>query len=116
MKKILSTFPELQREGYGEEKTLKDFVNRFGDKFSVSNPEIFKQGILKSAQSFFNKGELNDAWRKLKEGFNIESLKKYFDKNYSKKLEAKKKKAEERKKLIAEGKIKEDIKDNLAFQ
>ena len=113
MKKILATFPELQREGYDQEKSLKEFVNKFGDKFAGSNPEIFKQGILKSAQAFYNKGEFNDAWRKLKEGFNIESLKKYFDPNYTKKQELKKKKLEERKKLIAEGKIKEDIKDNI---
>lgn len=113
MKKILDTFPELQRDGYDQEKGLKEFVSKFGDKFSVSNPEIYKSGILKSAQSFYNAGELGDAWRKLKEGFNVESIKKYFDPHYHKKVEIKKKKMEEKKKLIAEGKLKEDIKDNM---
>lgn len=113
MKKILETFPELQRDDYDKEKSLREYVDKFGDKFMHSNPEIYKKGILRSAQSFFNAGEIKDAWRKLKEGFNVESLKRYFDPNYAKKLEIKKKKQEERKKLIKEGKIKEDIKDNL---
>ena len=46
MKKILSTFPELERDEYSKEKTLKDYVDKFGDKFSNSNPEIYKRGTL----------------------------------------------------------------------
>lgn len=68
---------------------------------------------MNKAQTHFNAGEIRDAWRKLKEGFNVESIKKYYDPNYMKKLEKKKKKQEKRKKEIEEGKAKEDIKDNL---
>ena len=54
MKKILSTFPELERDEYSKEKTLKDYVDKFGDKFSNSNPEIYKRGILDKLKNLKN--------------------------------------------------------------
>ena len=104
MKKILATHPEFEREGYNQEKTLKDFVDRLGDKFSVSNPEIFKAGILKKAQSLFSAGEIEEALRKLSEGFKFSSLQREYDPKYAIKQEMRRQKLEQLKAKEKEGK------------
>lgn len=95
LKKIMQTYPELEREDYQKERTLKDFVDKLGDKFSVSNPEIFKTGILRAATSHFNGGRLKEALSKLSEGFLFSSLKREYDPKFADELIAKRKKQNE---------------------
>lgn len=108
MKKILNTYPEFQREEYDKEKGLKDFVDRLGDKFCHSNPEIFKGGILRAAQGHFNAGKFKDALSKLSEGFKFDSLKSEFEKGYLFRQMFKKKKFLDVKKEVDEQEKKEE--------
>lgn len=41
-------------------------------------PRIYKYGIFKKALSFFNEGEILEAFKQLYRGFNIESLRSKF--------------------------------------
>jgi hypothetical protein len=102
MKKILNTYPEFQREEYDKEKGLNEFVEKLGDKFCHSNPEIFKGGILRAAQGHFNVGRLKDALSKLSEGFKFDSLKSEFEKGYLFRQMFKKKKFLDVKKEVEE--------------
>ena len=99
LKKILRTYPELERDEYDKERTLKDFVGKLGDKFSVSNPEIFKGGILRAARSHFLAGNLEDAIRKLSEGFKFISLKREYDPKFADEYMAIKKREVETKRI-----------------
>ena len=70
------------------EGKIKSYQERLGENFSASNPEVFKQGILKKATGLYNKGEYELAMAELTKGFNINSLKNHMDPNwYKKKLQ-----------------------------
>ena len=67
------------------EGKIKSYQERLGENFSASNPEVFKQGILKKATGLYNKGEYELAMTELTKGFNISSLRNHMDPGWYKK-------------------------------
>lgn len=65
-----------------EEIDPKEVANAMGKNFEKSYPYVFKSGVYNKAMTFFQKGLHVDAMNKLREGFNIESLKRNFHPNY----------------------------------
>ena len=74
---------ERERSEIAEGK-IRSYQERLGENFSASNPEVFKQGILKKATGLYNKGEYELAMTELTKGFNINSLKNHMNPDWYK--------------------------------
>ena len=57
-------------------------AERMGKNFEKGYPYVYKSGIYNKALNFFQKGAFSDAFKKLQEGFNLESLRRNFHPNY----------------------------------
>ncbi|MDR3582438.1 MAG: hypothetical protein P4L67_04165 [Candidatus Pacebacteria bacterium] len=65
-----------------EEIDPAEVAKGMGKNFEKSYPYVFKSGVYNKAVTFFQKGAYVDAMNKLREGFNIESLKRNFHPNF----------------------------------
>jgi len=79
----------------------RELVEEMGENFQKKYPYVFKSGIYNKAMSLFQSGKYVEGLRKLKIGFNIDSLLRNFHPNYEEY-----KKQRRRKRLINdEGKV-----------
>ena len=65
----------FKRQYYPPDEENKTWVDKFGTNFHSSNPEVFKNGILKKAYMHYNAGRYGEAITTLAEGFNFVSIK-----------------------------------------
>jgi hypothetical protein len=68
----------------GNSEVIKDpepdaFFLKLGKNFEKSHPEVYKAGVLKRAKLKYLQGKYEEAMNTLSEGFNINSIRRYFD-------------------------------------
>ena len=68
------------------EANQNTYNEKLGVNFEKSHPEVFKSGKLKKAKLFSREGKFELALNTLAEGFNIESLNKFYNVKYQKQL------------------------------
>jgi len=74
----ISGKPEKEEYEVDPESLAKEMGENFENKY----PYVFKSGVYNKALSFFQSGKYVQAMRKLKQGFNIDSLLRNFHPNY----------------------------------
>lgn len=65
-----------------DEVDPKELVEELGENFQKKYPYVFKSGVYSKAASLFHDGKYVEAMRKLKSGFNVDSLLRNFHPNY----------------------------------
>jgi len=101
-----------------KEPHVNEYLDKLGENFKNSNPEVYKQGILKRAKLQVKEGQFQRAFTTIQSGFNIISLKKRYDPSYLKTFIAlrlteardKKKREAEAKRRAAGGEKAEEVK------
>ena len=70
---------QYKKQYYPPDEENKTWVDKFGTNFHSSNPEVFKNGILKKAYMHYSGGRYSEAITTLAEGFNFVSIKQYYE-------------------------------------
>ncbi len=70
--------PEFYKMMAGESGP-NSYASKHDDNFKKSHPEIYKSGKLRKAELYYKQGDYQKAMSVLSEGFNIYSLRRYFE-------------------------------------
>lgn len=76
------------------------YAEKLGENFKKSHPEVYKAGKLKKAQLEYNQGDFKKAMSVLSEGFNIYSLRRFYEPGFIKREKAEMERKAEKNKAI----------------
>lgn len=85
MNDTLRANPNLGNSEIVKEPEPDAFFLKLGKNFERSHPEVYKAGVLKRARLKYTQGKYEESMNTLAEGFNIASIRRYFDPVYREK-------------------------------